>query len=431
MKTIHQILLVAAILLLAACQSEKKSKSVPGPFPYMASDVDVNRPMSAAMYRSFHDYPSPLLAKNELYSQFKYTKLKGFDYHGGDGTITRRDPSKIIFENGKYYVWYTKRHTKVRPIGMKNADKATDVIPSADWDLAEIWYATSKDGFTWEEQGVAVTRPTKPNPGWRSVATPDILKWKGKYYLYYQAFNEPSGLRGDDCNIAVSFADSLDGPWTPYNKVLLPNGPKGSWDQYTLQAPTPLIHNHQVYIYYKVDFNLSKDSHSVMNGRWSAIGLATSDDPLGPFKKYSLNPVQNSGHEICFFPFKKGVASLAIRDGNEHFTVQYAEDWVNFKIASITEMMPIAPNAFIPDAFADNGNGRGITWGLCHFRNVKGPQGNYHSELARFDCDLSLDVNDPEMKGYNILWEPEIYYKLGLSKKQRERIEEDNKKYTK
>ena len=44
-------------------------------------------------------------------SNFRYTEVDGFDYNGGDGTITRRDPSKIIFENGKYYIWYTYRNT--------------------------------------------------------------------------------------------------------------------------------------------------------------------------------------------------------------------------------------------------------------------------------------------------------------------------------
>ena len=75
--------------------------------------------------------------------------------------------------------------------------KCTDTIPSADWDLSDIWYATSEDGFTWKEQGVAVPRPPKPNVGWRSVTTTDILVWEGKYYLYYQGFMEASGTRGD------------------------------------------------------------------------------------------------------------------------------------------------------------------------------------------------------------------------------------------
>ncbi|MEX0324249.1 MAG: glycoside hydrolase family 117 protein [Puniceicoccaceae bacterium] len=389
------------------------------PFPYVPDEETANRPLSAAMERSFNNYLAPVMHDNELYSQFKYTKLKGFDYSGGDGTVTRRDPSKVLMENGKYYVWYTKRHTKVRPVGMQKAKMATDVIPSADWDLADVWYATSDDGFTWEEQGVAVKRPPEPDTGWRSCVTPDILKWKGKFYLYYQAFNEPSGLRGDDCVVSMSYADSPDGPWTHSGKVIIPTGPKGAWDHYTVQAPTPLIHNGQIYMYYKVDFNAP-------GPRWSAMGLATADDPFGPFKKHPLNPVQNSGHEICYFPFKEGLASLVIRDGNEHFTIQYAEDWVNFEIAAITEMMPIAPNAYIPDAFADNGDGRGIIWGICHFRNVKGTDGKPYSELARFDCDLSLDVHDPAMKDYNNLWDPEDYYRWGLNKAQRARIDKTN-----
>ena len=43
--------------------------------------------------------------------------------------------------------------------------------------------------------------------------------------------------------------------------------------------------------------------------------------------------------------------------------------------------------------------------------------------LARFDCDLSLDVHDPEMKESDIFNHPEINFQFGLTKEQRERIE--------
>jgi len=399
-------------------------------FSYRINDESINRPLSAAMKRSFNNYPSPLLPENELYTQFKYTKLEGFDYNDGDATITRRDPSKVIFEDGKYYVWYTKRHTSTPPVGKFSPDYSkmvteggnpwNDTIPTTDWDLAEIWYATSEDGFMWKEQGAAVKRPAYPIPGWRAVATPDILKFKGKYYLYFQSFTEPSGLRGDYCPVGMAWADSPDGPWTLVDKVVVPTGEKGEWDQFAIQAPTPLVHDGKIYLYYKAAFNRPGTV-------WSAIGLAIADNPFGPFVKHPQNPVQNSGHEICFFPYKEGLASLVIRDGNEHFTIQYASDWVNFEIKAITEMMPIGPNAFIPDAFLDNKDGRGITWGICHFRNVRGKNGKMYSELARFDCDLSLDVDDPEMKGNNNLWSPEDYYRWGLSDKQRKRIVEENK----
>lgn len=382
----------------------------PGGFPFAFPDDRPDRPLSAAMERNYAAYPAARPETNELYTQFKYTRLQGFDYNGHDGTVSRRDPSKVIYVAGKYYVWYTKRHTPTPPQGAENA---TESIPSADWDLADIWYATSEDGFTWREQGVAVPRPPKPNVGWRSVATTDILVWKGKYYLYYQGFMEASGTRGDDCPVAVSWSDSPDGPWTPYHKAVIPNGAKGEWDQYSIHDPYPLVHDGKIYLYYKSDSN--DDPKVRMHG------LAIADDPLGPFKKHPLNPVVSSGHETTLFPFKAGVASLIIRDGNEHNTIQYAEDWVNFEIKSIVELMPNAGGPFVPDAFTNTKAGRGITWGLSHFTNATGNWKQNHAILARFDCDLSLDVNDPAMKRSHVYHPVEVYFNQGLSKAQRER----------
>jgi len=129
-----------------------------------------------------------------------------------------------------------------------------------------------------------------------------------------------------------------------------------------------------------------------------------------------------SGHETTLFPFKKGIAALTIRDGNEHNTVQFSEDGVNFEIAAITSLMPIAPGPYVPDAFTDTGDGRGITWGLCHFWNIGKSEGKSHSIFARFDCDLSLDINDPLMKETDILNDSSINFKFGLTEEQRQRI---------
>lgn len=405
-----------SLILLFALFSSKAVAGEPKGFPFMLPEEKPDRPLSAAMERLYDNYPAERPEKNELYTQFRFTELKGFDYNNHDGTISRRDPSKVIFANGKYYVWYTHRETPTSP---KGADNSTDTIPSADWDLADIYYATSEDGFTWEEQGVAVPRPPKPQPGWRSVTTTDILFWEGKYYLYYQAFMEASGKRGDDCPVAVSWADSPDGPWTPTNQIVIPNGAKGEWDQFSIHDPYPLVHDGKIYIYYKSD---SGERGNLVRMH----GLAIGEHPLGPFKKHPLNPVLNSGHETTLFPFREGVAALVIRDGNEHYTIQYAEDWVNFEIAAITsEFMPNAGGPFVPDAFTDTDYGRGITWGLSHFTAVTGWSTN-HAVLTRFDCDLSLDVNDPAMKKAHYYLKPQDYYRFGLNKDQRKRIEQAN-----
>jgi len=381
-------------------------------FPFKLPEKKPDRPLSEAMNRLYDQYDAPAPEWSELYTNFKFTRLQGFDYHHDDGTISRRDPSKVILANGRFYVWYTHRQTATPPQG---AARGTDTIPSSDWDLAEIWYATSTDGFTWAEQGVAVPRPPKPQVGWRSVCTPDILVWKGKYYLYYQGFMQMSGTRGDDCPVAVSVADSPDGPWTPANKIVIPNGAPGEWDQYSIHDPYPLVYRGKIYLYYKSD----------SNGRPFPVrmwGLATADDPLGPFTKCPLNPVMNSGHETTLFPFKQGIAALASHNGMEHNSIQFSLDGINFHVAANTGLMPIAAGPYIPDAFTDTRDGRGITWGLSHFTNA-GTRETWHSILGRFDCDLSQDVHDPLMKRTDLGEAPEVFFAQSLTREERARVE--------
>lgn len=408
----NKLLSLAAVALISSSLSGE-----PKGFPYLLPVEKPDRPLSAAVERNYDAYGAERPEKNELYTVFKYTDLKGFDYNGNDGTISRRDPSKVIFYNNKYYVWYTYRNTPTPPRGAK---ECTDVIPSSDWDLAEIWYATSDDGFAWEEQGVAIPRPPKPNVGWRSVSTADILEWEGKFYMYYQGFMEASGKNGDDCPVAMSYADSPDGPWTPLNQVVIPNGAEGEWDHFSIHDPYPMVYKGKIYLYYKSDFD--------RNPKWVRMeGLAIADNPMGPFEKHPLNPVIASGHETTLFPFKTGIAALVAKDGNEHNTIQYSEDGVNFEIASIVEFMPAAGGPFVPDVFTDTKDGRGITWGISHFINI-GTKDTFHSMLTRFDCDLSQDRHDPEMKEHRVNHKPDVYFRHGLSKKQRKVIEAETQK---
>ena len=90
--------------------------------------------------------------------------------------------------------------------------------------------------------------------------------------------------------------------------------------------------------------------------------------------------------------------------------------------------MPYAAAPYVADAFTDTKDGRGITWGLAHFINVTGDWSKFSSKLVRFDCDLSLDLNDPEMKEPRVIHKPDVYYRQGLSKKQLERIKNLNLK---
>jgi hypothetical protein len=116
--------------------------------------------------------------------------------------------------------------------------------------------------------------------------------------------------------VTVAEADWPDGPRLPSKKIVLPNGAPGPWDQYSIREPYRLVDQGKLYLYYKSDFNDAPP-------RVRAQGLATADDPLGPFTKHPLHPVLNSRHETTRFPFMEGIAALAIHNGLDHNTIQY------------------------------------------------------------------------------------------------------------
>ncbi|MFI3333581.1 MAG: hypothetical protein SNI51_09020 [Rikenellaceae bacterium] len=401
------------VLLLASCgshegnTSNKEVDTFPYDIPYEKPDLE----LSASMEALYDRYGVPIPQQNELYTQFRFSPITGFDYDQASGKVTRRDPSRIIKVDGIYYVWYTLRQTDSAPLG---AEACNDTIPSTDWDLSDIGYATSKDGFNWEEKGIAVARPSSPQQGHRSISTPEILVWQDKYYLYFQAFSEASGTSGgDNCPVAMAEAPTPDGPWQYYDDIVIPTGKSGAWDQYSIHDPLPVVFKGKIYMYYKSDYN--KDM-----GQVRSQGVAIGDNPFGPFEKSALNPVISSGHETQYFRFKEGIAAIATRDGHEHYTVQYSDDGINFYQASICDLMPEASGLYDPDAFTNVEYANGITWGICHINNYS--KGKTYSSIFRFDCDLSLKLDDPEMKVNHVRPTYEEYMRHGLSAKQRARI---------
>jgi hypothetical protein len=356
----------------------------PKAFPaVIPQEKPVDRQLSAAMARLYDTWNPHEDRANEFYTVFKYSRIPGLDKEVG---VSRRDPSTVIKVGSTYYVWYTKRETESDPVGF---EAQTDTLPAVDWDLADIWYATSKDGFNWDEQGIAVSRAPKGQYGDRSLSTPSVLVYKGRYYLYYQTFTTRWAPK--DCvGVSMAWADSPDGPWHRLDHPVVERGAPDAWDGCAIHDPFPLVYRGQIWLYYK-GAPIEKSARAF--GR--AQGVAIADLPEGPFIKSPLNPVTNSGHETCLFPFKEGIAAILSLDGPEKNTIQYAPDGLNFEVKSHIRVPPIAPGPFCPDLFAGNGDGRGITWGLCHM-NAEGASRDKGCFLARFDCNLSLDVQRPE-----------------------------------
>jgi hypothetical protein len=277
------------------------------------------------------------------------------------------------------------------------------IDPNQQWLNADIWYATSPDGYKWTEKGPAVERG--PAGSWDdySVFTTNILVAEEKYYLVYQAETMPEQKTFASNNeVGMAWSESPDGPWTKLEDPILRPTPdavvimdnvseisvvqSGSFDSRNVHDPGIVRFRGKYLLYYKGHawVNSYPDKRFSTHPADTKWGVAIADHPTGPYLKSSYNPVMNSGHEVWVFPWKKGIAALVDFAGPEAHTAQYSEDGINFYPLAALEDLPPAGGAYIPDKFSDNGDGQGFSWGLCHVGGRTVPR-NF---LIRFDCDL-------------------------------------------
>ena len=306
----------------------------------------------------------------EWFIQFWEGDLKG-DLAYEEGVI-RRDPSAVLKIRGKFYVWYTKGVGETAGFG--SGDPAAKVFP---WDLTEVWYATSSDGWTWREEGLAVGRGPDGAYDDRAVFTPEIFAHEGKYYLVYQVVKAPYVVRVKN-NVGMAVADSPDGPWEKLPKPILKPADNGIWegeeddrfavieqgdfDSHKVHDPCLMYYRDKFYLYYKGE---RMGEQMTFGGREIKWGVAIADNPTSPYVKSEYNPVTNSGHEVCVWHYNGGIAALLTTDGPEKNTIQWAPDGINFEIMSVIKGAPEAIGLYRSDD-PDKGPLDDLEWGLCH-----------------------------------------------------------------
>jgi len=324
-----------------------------------------DRPLSAASKRALAYTRGP-----EWFCEFRAHDLQGdFAYEEG---ILRRDPSAVIRIGDTYHTWYTRGEGET--VGFHSGDPAAKVFP---WDLTEVWHATSKDGWEWKEEGQAVGRGPAGAYDDRAVFTPEIFGHGGTYYLVYQAVKAPYVVRVKN-TIAMAIAESPEGPWEKLPEPILRPADNGEWlgdeddrfsvvckgdfDSHKVHDPCLMYYRGKFYLYYKGE---RMGEGMTFGGREIAWGVAIADDVTGPYVKSEYNPVTNSGHEVCVWPYQGGLAALLTTDGPEKNTIQWSPDGINFEIMSVIKGAPEALGVFrTPDY--DKGPLEGIRWGLCH-----------------------------------------------------------------
>lgn len=307
---------------------------------------------------------------NEWFGEFQVFDLQGdLAYEEG---VVRRDPSGIIKRDDKYFVWYSRSTGPTD--GFAGDIENEKVFP---WDRCDIWYATSMDGWSWKEEGLAIARGQNGSFDDRSVFTTEILVHDNKYYLVYQTVKSPYTVRVKN-QVGIAWSDSPYGPWKKNNEPILSPAENGVWlgdednrfkvirkgdfDSHKVHDPCILHFRDKFFLYYKGE---QMGEEITFGGRQIRHGLAIANHPLGPYVKSPYNPISNSGHEICVWKYNGGIASLITTDGPEKNTIQWAPDGINFEIMSVIKGAPhaIGLNRSLDtekEPFA------GLEWGLTH-----------------------------------------------------------------
>ncbi len=307
---------------------------------------------------------------SDWFIEFDIQPLKGdFVYEEG---VIRRDPSAVIKVDGLYHVWYTKGEGETIGFGSENPDDK--VFP---WDMTEVWHASSKDGITWKEEGVAIQRGNPGSYDDRACFTPEILEHEGMYYLVYQVIKAPYVNRVLE-HIALAQASSPFGPWqkspgpivkasgngkwkgTEDNRFLVEE--KGDFDSHKVHDPCLMFYQGKFYLYYKGE---TMGESMNFGGREIKHGVAIAEHIEGPYIKSEYNPISNSGHEVAIWHYNGGIASLITTDGPEKNTIQWAPDGINFAIMSHIKTAPEALGICREHGEYEN-TPPALNWGLCH-----------------------------------------------------------------
>ena len=311
--------------------------------------------------------------------------LKG-DFAFEEG-VTRRDPSAVLSVNGKFYVYYS-RTTGITK-GFHTGDPANKVFP---WDLTEIWYATSEDGWTWKEEGLAVGRGAAGSYDDRSVFTPEVMQYEDKFVLTYQTVKHPYVNRVKN-QVGMAIATSPEGPFRKLDAPIISPADNGEWlgdaddrfqvkrrgdfDSHKVHDPCLMHFKDKFYLYYKGE---RMGEQITLGGREIKHGVAISDKLEGPYIKSPFNPISNSGHEVCVWPYQGGIAAMITTDGPERNTLQWAPDGINFEIQSYIKGGPHAAG-LVRSLDTEKSPTEALSWGLTH---------KYHDYnwqfIRRFEC---------------------------------------------
>lgn len=267
-----------------------------------------------------------------------------------------------------------------------------------------------------------------------------VIEVDGTYYVWYSRTQGSS----DGYSASIWYATSSDGKIWQEAGEALPKGCRGAFDEHAVFTPTILVADENYYLFYTAvpepfindkggpngtrtaigvassvspsgpwvrepdpvlrpsddpeafdSMRIDDACLIVRDGRYwmyykgrqmnhtpreTKMGVAISESPSGPYERCRDNPVLDSGHEVCVWPHGRGVGCMVCNVGPQGNSLQYSDDGVHFQRIAAATP-PKAPGPFRSDRFID-GSGPGISWGVSMKEHPAWPY------LVRFECDL-------------------------------------------
>ena len=176
--------------------------------------------------------------------------------------------------------------------------------------VVEMSHTTSPADHLGPEQGVMRRDPS------------DIIKVGGLYYVWYSRGPQPDGY-----NATVWYATSVDGhTWTERAEALA-RGPKGSWDEQSVFTPNILAAEKKYWLFYTaVPKPFTNRGPNITK---TAIGIAVSDSPDGPWEKLETNPVLTASDDPADFDSLRVDDACLIVRGGKYWLYYKGRQWNN------------------------------------------------------------------------------------------------------
>jgi len=150
----------------------------------------------------------------------------------------------------------------------------------------------------------------------------DVIKAQDTYYVWYTKGKQSHGY-----DATVWYATSPDGhTWTEKGEAIA-RGPKGSWDEQSVFTPNILVVKGRYYLFYTA---VSKPfMNEGPNISKTAIGIAVSDSPRGPWQKLKGNPILKASDDPREFDsMRVDDACMIVRSG-KYWLYYKGRQWNN------------------------------------------------------------------------------------------------------